>query len=139
VESPEPPVPLRSDMVGTAAWVADAALGAVNGAVGDHLHARGSALDLGMALRRGDRYVTDDADVSGLVVVLVHGLGTTEWCWALDAEAWHGDPAATFGTMLERDIRGSPRCTAATTPAGGWWTTGGPCPRRSSARSPGGR
>lgn len=102
-EPPEPPVPLRSDVVGTAAWVADAALGAVNGAVGDHLHARGSALDLGMVLRRGDRYVTDDADVSGLVVVLVHGLGTTEWCWALDAEAWHGDPAATFGTLLERD------------------------------------
>ncbi|MCB9698819.1 MAG: alpha/beta fold hydrolase [Alphaproteobacteria bacterium] len=100
----EPPIPLRSDIVGSAAWIADAALAAVNGAVGDHLAARGNGLDLGMVLRLGDRYLDGGpVDVSGPVVVLVHGLATTEWCWALEAEAYHGDPAATFGSMLEAD------------------------------------
>lgn len=100
----EPPIPLRSDIVGSAAWIADAALAAVNGAVGDHLAATGNGLDLGMVLRLRDRYLDGAGDVSGPVVVLVHGLGTTEWCWALEAEAYHGDPAATFGTLLEADL-----------------------------------
>ncbi|MCA9490779.1 MAG: alpha/beta fold hydrolase [Myxococcales bacterium] len=100
----EPPIPMRSDVVGSAAWIADAALGAVNGAVGDHLAASANGLDLGMVLRLGDRYLdADGADVSGPIVVLVHGLATTEWCWALEAEAYHGDPTATFGTMLAAD------------------------------------
>lgn len=101
----EPPVPLRSDVVGSAAWIADAALGALNGAVGDHLAATGNGLDLGLVLRLRDRYLDGGAaDVSGPVVVLVHGLGTTEWCWSLEAEAYHGDPAATFGTLLQSDL-----------------------------------
>jgi pimeloyl-ACP methyl ester carboxylesterase len=110
---PEPdpePIPLRSDVLGTPAWIADAALGALNGAVGDHLAARGNPLDLGLVLRHGDRYLDPaaPADVAGTVVVLVHGLGTTEWCWALDAEAYHGDPAATFGSLLARDAAVAP-------------------------------
>lgn len=101
---PEDPIPLRSDAIGSTAWLADAALGAVNGALGDHLAARDSGLDLGLVLRHG-AYIdpTDPPELPGDLVVLVHGLGTTEWCWALDAEAYHGDPAATFGSMLQRD------------------------------------
>lgn len=101
----EPPIALRSDVIGSPAWIADAALGAVNGAIGHHLAARGNGLDLGLVLRLGDRYLTAGApaDLDGAVVVLVHGLGTTEWCWSLDAMATHGDPCATFGSMLQRD------------------------------------
>ncbi|MEM6927662.1 MAG: alpha/beta fold hydrolase, partial [Myxococcota bacterium] len=99
----EPAVPLRSDIVGTPEWVADAALGAVNAAIGDHLAERDNALDLGLVLRHGDRYLDASTDLAGTVVVLVHGLGTTEWCWSLFAEDYHGDPATTFGTLLVQD------------------------------------
>jgi len=94
-----PPVPLRSDVTSTQAWIADAALGALNGSVGDHLAATGNALDLGMQLRRGDAYLTTE-EVDGAVLVMVHGLATTEWCWSLEAEAVFGDPAASLGTLL---------------------------------------
>ncbi len=107
VEPPEgPPIPMRSDMVGTAEWVADAAIGALNGAVGHHLAATRNGLDLGLALRLGDAYVDPQAPqpVSGPVVVFVHGLGTTEWSFCLDAAAYHGDPSATFGALLARDL-----------------------------------
>lgn len=104
-ETDESPVPLRSDIVGTPAWTADAALGVVNAAVGHHLADRGNALDLGMALRHGDHYLgADPADLPGLVVVWVHGLGTTEWCWSLYAEDYHGDPAATFASRLAESV-----------------------------------
>jgi hypothetical protein len=109
----EPPIALRSDALGTSAWVADAALGAVNGAVGDHLAARRNGLDLGLRLRSRDRYLDPAAPipvgpVSDTLVVLVHGLGTTEWSWCLDAAAYHGDASATFGSMLERDLGATP-------------------------------
>lgn len=105
---PGPPIALRSDVIGTPAWIADAALGSVNGAIGHHLAARGNGLDLGLVLRHADRYVAGSLPLAGIVVVLVHGLGTTEWCWALDAAAYHGDPAATFGSMLQRDLGATP-------------------------------
>ncbi len=100
-----PVLPLRSDVVGSAGWIADAALGAVNGAIGDHLAQTGNGLDLGLRLRFGDEYRTAPATPLGeaTAVVLVHGLGTTEWCWALEATDRHGDPGATFGSMLARD------------------------------------
>jgi len=94
------PVPQRSDVVGSAAWVADAALGAINGAVGDHLARTHNPLDLGFQLRVDDRYLEGDDHLSGALLVLVHGLGTTEWCWSLEAETAFGDPAATYGTEL---------------------------------------
>lgn len=102
-----PPVPMRSDIVGTTEWIADAAVGAVGGAVGSHLAARHNRLDLGMVLRRGDRYLRAGEPVgplSDLVVVWVHGLGTTEWCWCLDADVLLGSPTANFGTLLEADL-----------------------------------
>jgi triacylglycerol lipase len=105
-----PPIALRSDILGSAPWIADAALGTVNGAIGHHLAATGNALDLGLTLRHGDRYLDLAAPtaLSGAVVVLVHGLGATEWCWAFGALAHFGDAAATFGSMLQRDTGASP-------------------------------
>ncbi len=101
------PVPLRSDLMRTSAVIGDAALGLLNGVLGDHLHREGSDLDLGLELRWGDAYLApgDGAKLPGRrLVVLVHGLGTTEWSWCLGAGDYHGDPAATFGTLLERDL-----------------------------------
>ncbi len=99
-------------MAPSAGWVADAALGLVNAAVGDHLHARTSGLDLGFSLRRGDAYL--DLTPNGVaravpaaterVVVFVHGLATTEWSWCLGARDYWGDAGECFGTRLEREL-----------------------------------
>lgn len=97
-----PPIALRSDVTGTAAWVGDALLGAVNGVVGDHLHTSENGLSLGMTLRRAD------GAVGATIVVLVHGLATTEWSWALDTGRHLGDPSATFGELLRRDLGYTP-------------------------------
>ncbi len=106
-------VAMRSDAIKSAAWVGDAALGLVNAAVGDRLSSRKNGLDLGLTLRVGDRHV-DPADREALaraaqgrparVAIFVHGLATTEWSWCLEAEAYHGDAAASFGTLLQRDL-----------------------------------
>jgi pimeloyl-ACP methyl ester carboxylesterase len=103
-------VPLRSDAVGGAPWLADAAQGLVNGAVGDHLRARGNGLDLELRLRVGDVVLPGEPDALRAaaaalpaperVVVLVHGLMTTEWSWWLDAERLHGDPADGLARRL---------------------------------------
>lgn len=98
VEEGDGSVPLRSDAVGSARWLGDAALGLVNGAIGDHLHLRKNGLDLGMSLRR-----REDDPRGPKIAVFVHGLGTTEWSWWLESEAYHGDPSASFGTLLLRD------------------------------------
>lgn len=111
-----PAVPMRSDAVGSGAWVADAALGLVNAAVGDHLERRRNGLDLEMVFRVGDAYVplTGEAveraapEASSKVALFVHGLGTTEWSWCLEGEAYHGDPSASFGSLLARDLGFSP-------------------------------
>ncbi|MBN8616134.1 MAG: alpha/beta fold hydrolase [Deltaproteobacteria bacterium] len=116
----EPAVPMRSDVLDTGAWIGDAAIALVNAAVGDHLGKRDNGLDLGMSARIGDHYVdlrSDQAKAaittalarvgqapSSRVVVFVHGLGTTEWSWCLEAAAYHGDPTATFASMLHRDL-----------------------------------
>ncbi len=110
-------VPLRSDVLKTADWLGDAGLGLVNAALGDHLHAKENGLDLGMSFRVGDHYVRtlDRATLvralpapSPRVVLFVHGLGTTEWSWVLEAQAYHGDPSATFGSLLARDVGVTP-------------------------------
>lgn len=105
----EPPIPLRSDIVNTAAWFADAAVGAANGVVGDHLADQQNGLGLGMALRGLDAWIELDgrgapAGAGPRIVVLIHGLATTEWSWCMDAAALHGDPAANFGTLLHADL-----------------------------------
>ena len=106
----------RSDTTSSGAWVADAALGLVNAAVGDHLGARRNGLDLDMAFRIGDRYVALDRETlaaqldapSPKVALFVHGLGTTEWSWCLEAEAYHGDPSTCFGVLMARDLGYTP-------------------------------
>lgn len=112
-----PAMPMRSDVLRTAEWIGDAGLGLVNAAIGDHLKARDNGLDLGMVLRAGDAYLARlDAETvkaaiaapSPRVVLFVHGLGTTEWSWVLEAHAYHGDPTATFGSLLARDLGVTP-------------------------------
>lgn len=104
---------LRSDLVGSAAWLLDASVGAANGVVGDHLARQANGLDLGMRLRSLDRWIALDgrgvpADASARIVLLVHGLATTEWSWCMGAERLLGDPAANFGTMLQADLGYTP-------------------------------
>lgn len=115
--------PLRSDALAGAEGVMDAAIGALNGAFGDGLVARGNGLDLGMAMRLGDPATVGDAlldlqpealqaqlraafaaaaPVSG-VVVLIHGLATTEWSFCLGAAEYWGDPGTTFATLLRKE------------------------------------
>jgi triacylglycerol lipase len=109
-------VPMRSDVIGTLGWVGDAALGAINGVVGDHLHARENGLDLGLSFRYGDGEVPLDAaglrraipDATSKLCVFVHGLGATEWSWCLNAAEYHGDAGANFGTLLHRDLGYTP-------------------------------
>jgi triacylglycerol lipase len=114
---PEAPlVPMRSDVLKTWPWVGDAALGVVNGAVGDTLHARDNGLDLGMRLRLRDAFLPDEpaalgealAGVGPRIALFVHGLCATEWSWCLAAQDYHGDPGACFGTLLERDLGHTP-------------------------------
>lgn len=110
------PVPLTSSAMSSLHWVGDAALGLVNAAVGDHLHQTDSGLDLSMELRAGDRYVplTTEAlraalpEATTKVALFVHGMATTEWSWSLKSETYHGDPAANFGSMLQRDLGYTP-------------------------------
>lgn len=114
----EPPsvgaVPMRSDVMRSARWMGDAALGLVNGAVGDHLRARANGLDLGMSFRHGDAYLDLEGAPLAMegatpkVALFVHGLGTTEWSWCLESEAYHGEPGVSFGTLLARDLGYTP-------------------------------
>ncbi|MFT5354697.1 MAG: pimeloyl-ACP methyl ester carboxylesterase [Polyangiales bacterium] len=111
-------VPLRSSIMGTKSWLGDATLGLLNAAVGDHLYRTGSELDLSMVVRLGDEYVPAErgaleealraVEVTDKVAVFVHGLGTTEWSWCLEAEAYYGDDSATFASMLARDLGFTP-------------------------------
>jgi pimeloyl-ACP methyl ester carboxylesterase len=109
-------VPMRSDVTDKLPWAGDAALGAVNGVVGDYLRSRLNGLDLGMVLRFQDRYL--DGSAAGIaeafagatpkLVVFVHGLACTEWSWCLNSAEYHGDPAASFGTLMARDLGVTP-------------------------------
>ena len=115
-EKSETLLPLSSSVTGSAHWLGDAALALVNAAVGDHLGFSNNALDLAMALRVGDAYFQPGdaglsqalADAGPKIVVFVHGLGTTEWSWCLNAETYHGEAALNFGTLLERDLGYTP-------------------------------
>ncbi len=112
----EAAVEMRSDVTKTARWAADAALGVVNGVVGDHLHHSGNGLDLGMSFRVGDSYVTPTSEAlrqalpnpSSKVALFVHGLAATEWSWCLSAETYHGEADVCFGKLLARDLGYTP-------------------------------
>jgi pimeloyl-ACP methyl ester carboxylesterase len=111
-----PALPMRSDAVGSRAWVGDAAIGLLNAAVGDHLNLSDNALDMRMLFRVADHYVAPRRrelerllpDASPRVALFVHGLGTSEWSWCLNAERYHGDPTVTFGTLLEAELDFTP-------------------------------
>jgi triacylglycerol lipase len=109
-EAAGPLIPMRSDLIGDRRLTADAALGLVNGFIGDHLARVNPELDLGFSLRCGDRPLSEGApaNATGRVVVFVHGLATTEWSWCLNAEANLGAPDAHFGVMLARDLGFTP-------------------------------
>lgn len=112
------PVAMRSDAVASGAVVADAAIGLLNGVVGDHLRERRNGLDLGLELRVRDRYLPPagaplvealaNAGAAPRLAVFVHGLGATEWSWCLGGLEFHGDATASFGTLLERDLGHTP-------------------------------
>lgn len=112
---PAAPLPLRSDLVGTAKWLADAALGSLNGAIGDHLAAQHNPCDMGMQLRVGDAFLPEAGDLAaylpeatGKIAVLVHGLSGTEWAWCIAAQEYHGDASTYLGTLLQRDLGYTP-------------------------------
>jgi pimeloyl-ACP methyl ester carboxylesterase len=115
-EGEEAMTPMRSDAPGTAGWLADAALGVVNGVIGDYLREQGNSLDLGMSLRHDDRVLPLEREAlarallaaTPRVAVFVHGLCCTEWAWCAKAEEHHGDPSVSFGTLLRRDLGFTP-------------------------------
>lgn len=97
---------------GTLSTWADLAQGALNGAVGDFLHQKDNALGIQMGFYADGRPVDlGDAaralpDATDELCIFVHGLGCTEWAWSLLGEQFHGEPGASFGSLLRRD-RGS--------------------------------
>ncbi len=109
-------VRLCSDATQTGAWVGDAALGVVNAAVGDHLSESRNGLELSMVFRINDRYVEPERDLlraaapeaGPRVALFVHGLGMTERSWCRHAEAYHGEPGVSFGSLLQRDLGFTP-------------------------------
>lgn len=112
VDKGEGTSPMCSTAVGSAQWLGDAALGVVNGIVGDHLHATENGLDLGFRFRLRDRVVEPASDElqealaehDGKLVLFVHGLCTTEWSWCMNADEYYGDPAVSFGSQLEEEL-----------------------------------
>ncbi len=115
-QPPEAALPLLSDALGSLSWLGDAGLGVLNGTVGDYLHAAQNDLDLGMRFRRGASYLPTDpvelktalGSATPRLALFVHGLSATEWSWCFEGAAYHGDPSASFGAMLERDLGYTP-------------------------------
>jgi pimeloyl-ACP methyl ester carboxylesterase len=122
-----PLLALRGDVIVSPSGGVDQLVGLLNGAVGDHLRRTRSALDLGFGLRAGfgeggwlaratpEGEVTlslppDLGEVAALdgLVVLMHGLGTTEMSFCLDAARQLGDPARNLGTVLGEAARLAP-------------------------------
>lgn len=108
---PEIATPMSSRAVGSAAWTRDAALGVLNGVVGDFLESRENGLSTPMSLRRSGVEIPAETnalaaalpDVSARLCVFVHGLACTEWSWSAYAEDAWGDPELNYGTLLESE------------------------------------
>ena len=87
------------------------ALGALNGAFGDGLHASGSALATKMTVRRGARDVPIESgalaeafpDATARLALFVHGLCETDDAWKLGA-----DRHVPYGLRLQRDLSYTP-------------------------------
>jgi hypothetical protein len=92
------------------------ALGALNGILGDRLHADDSALALDMTVRAGGRDVPVTPEglaaaypyAGPRVVVLLHGLCETDSSWALGTRREDGPPLPTYAERLEDDLGLSP-------------------------------
>jgi triacylglycerol lipase len=93
-----------------AAWI-DGAISALNGAVGDTLHARGNGLEIAMAFHDADGPLALEAGVlaamvpapTGKLSILVHGLGVNERFWR-----YREDPTLDYGRLLHRDLGFTP-------------------------------
>lgn len=109
-QAPEVPTPMSSAAVGTPAWTRDAAMGVLNGVVGDFLEQRDNGLRVEMSLRRGGEEVrveelaTALPDAKPRLCLFVHGLACTEWSWSAYAEQTWGDPALNYGALLEAEL-----------------------------------
>jgi pimeloyl-ACP methyl ester carboxylesterase len=108
--------PMRSDAKGSPSWVIDHAESALNAIYGDYLGKKQNALDLGMNLRHGGHILTltkeslkqKFPEASAKICVFIHGLGCTEWTWAISAQRFHGDPAINFGELMKKDLGYTP-------------------------------
>jgi len=114
--APKAAIPLTETALWTPAGAADQLVGVLNGVVGDHLHRRASGLDMGLRLRHDRSWLglspeelrRDLPQATGKLVVLVHGLATTETSWSFGAGAGLGDPEATYGSLLQQDLGYTP-------------------------------
>lgn len=92
------------------------AVGALNGILGDRLHADANALALPMTVRAGGRDIPVRAGAlaaaypaaGGRVVVMLHGLCETDASWALGTRPKDGPPLPTYAERLEADLGLSP-------------------------------
>ncbi|MBN1093407.1 alpha/beta fold hydrolase [Blastococcus sp. TML/M2B] len=88
------------------------ALGVLNGAHGDLVHAAAPGLDVGMTVRVGGRVVPPEAEAlrtafpeaTGRIAVFLHGLTETEDSWAYGAEKHFGRAGVTYGSLLQADL-----------------------------------
>lgn len=93
-------------------------LSALNGLRGDDIAKRYPELAVTMSLRdqsgAGDLPMRADAiksaipDAGGKLVIFVHGLCESDRSWRRRAEAQHGDPTITYGSLLETDLGWAP-------------------------------
>jgi pimeloyl-ACP methyl ester carboxylesterase len=98
----------------SAAW--DLAIGALNGAVGDHLERRRNALRMELEFRHEGRRLALDTETlrgayggaGGRLAVFVHGLAGSEHVWRFYSEEHYGDRKTTYGSRLQRDLGYTP-------------------------------
>lgn len=89
----------------------EAALGILNGVIGDYLVARSNPLAIEFGLYEENRSLACDREAlarahpatTGRLCVLVHGLAMNEGVWSFPA-----DPAGTYGAVLRRDLGYTP-------------------------------
>ncbi len=87
-------------------------LAALNGLWGDTLADRYPELAVQMSFRKDGKTVPVDGpglaatfpDATSRIALLVHGLCETDGSWLHNAEEHWGDPSASYGSMLERDL-----------------------------------
>jgi pimeloyl-ACP methyl ester carboxylesterase len=94
----------------------DLAIGALNGFVGDRLAERGNGLRVEMEFRCEGRRLPLEPSALALtyptaspkLAVFVHGLAGSDAVWRFYADEQFGDPDATYGALLARDLGYSP-------------------------------